>query len=198
MFRVALTIDTEQRGWPAAEGNPARLLDALAAAHAPATFFVQGRWAGACRELARRLRDDGHLIGNHSYYHVPLDLLTDAGIRDSVGRAETIIREVTGVDPRPWFRCPYGAGEHDERVLALLDELGYRNIEWDFETDDWEDDRVADDLVATVLAGCAAHGDGARVLLHSWPDATVAALPGIVAGLRAAGADLVRLDELAP
>ena len=113
-----------------------------------------------------------------------------------MSRAESIIREVTGVDPRPWFRCPYGAGQRDERVLALLSGLGYRNIEWDFETDDWEDDRDPRDLVATVLEGCAAHGDGARVLLHSWPDATVAALPGILTGLHATGAHLVRLDEL--
>ena len=194
--RVALTIDTELRGRPADDGNPGRLLDILAAESAPATFFVQGRWAGANRELACRIRDDGHLIGNHSYYHVPMDLLTDAGIHDSVDRAEEVIRAVTGSDPRPWFRCPYGAGEDDSRVLGLLTELGYTNVTWDFETDDWADGRDADELVGTIVAGCEACGDGARVLLHSWPDVTVAALPHIIARLRDAGAELVRLDEL--
>ena len=194
--RVALTIDTELRGRPADDGNPGRLLDILAAQGAPATFFVQGRWAGAHPETARRIRDDGHLIGNHSYYHVPMDLLTNAGIRDSVTRAEDVIREATGTDPRPWFRCPYGAGEDDQRVLGLLAELGYANVTWDFETHDWADGRDADGLVGTVVAGCGACGDGARVLLHSWPDVTVRALPRIITRLRDAGAELVRLDDL--
>jgi len=195
-LRVALTVDAEQRGRPADEGNPGRLLDILAAERAPAAFFVQGRWAGANRELTRRIRDDGHLIGNHSYYHAPMDFLTDDGIRDSVARAEDVIRAVTGLDPRPWFRCPYGAGEDDARVLGLLTELGYSNVTWDFETDDWADGRDADELVETIVAGCAAGGDGARVLLHSWPNVTVAALPRIIARLRETGAELVRLDEL--
>ena len=194
--RVALTIDTEFRGRPADDGNPGRLLDILAAESAPATFFVQGRWAGANRELACRIRDDGHLIGNHSYYHVAMDLLTDAGIHDSVARAEEVIRAVTGSDPRPWFRCPYGAGEDDLRVLGFLTELGYTNVTWDFETDDWADGRDADELIGTIVAGCGACGDGARVLLHSWPDVTVTALPRIIARLRDAGAELVRLDDL--
>ena len=194
--RVALTIDTEFRGRPADDGNPGRLLDILAAESAPATFFVQGRWAGANRELACRIRDDGHLIGNHSYYHVAMDLLTDAGIQDSVARAEEVIRAVTGSDPRPWFRCPYGAGEDDSRVLGLLTELGYANVTWDFETDDWADGRAADELIETIVAGCGGCGDGARVLLHSWPDVTVTALPRIIARLREAGAELVRLDDL--
>lgn len=194
--RIALTIDAELRGRPADDGNPGRLLDILAAESAPATFFVQGRWAGANREAARRIRDDGHLIGNHSYYHVPMDLLTDAGIRDSVTRAEEVIRAVTGSDPRPWFRCPYGAGEDDPRVLGLLAELGYANVTWDFETDDWADGRDADGLIETIVAGCGACGDGARVLLHSWPDVTVTALPRIIARLRDARAELVCLEDL--
>jgi len=195
-MRVALTIDTEQRSRPAAAGNPGRLLDTLAGLDVPATFFVQGRWAGARRDWACRIRDEGHLLGNHSYYHAPLDLMTDAGIRDSVRRAEELILSVTGVDPRPWFRCPYGAGERDQRVLAALTELGYRNVEWDVDERDWDDRRDPGDLAPTIVSAAVACGDGARVLLHSWPDATVEALPRIVTGLRAAGAMLVRLDEL--
>jgi peptidoglycan-N-acetylglucosamine deacetylase len=194
--RVALTIDTEQRGRPADEGNPARLLDVLAATGTRATFFVQGRWAGASRDLARRIRDDGHLIGNHSYYHAPLNMLTPEGMRSTVERADIVILEVTGVDPRPWFRCPYGEGADDTQVLETLAALGYRNVGWDVDPEDWADGRSVDDVVETIVSGCAAHGDGARVLVHSWPDVTVAALPRVIAELRATGAELVRIDEL--
>ncbi len=88
---------------------------------------MQGRWAGAHpRHRCGASADDGHSIGNHTYYHAPLDLMTDDGVRDTVERAEQVIADVGGVDPRPWFRCPYGAGERDARVLGLLGELGYR------------------------------------------------------------------------
>lgn len=194
-MRVALTIDTEQRSRPAAAGNPAAILDVLGAHGVRATFFVQGRWAGAWPELVRRMRDEGHLIGNHSYFHAPLDLLTDDGVRASVRRTETVLAEVAGVDPQPWFRCPYGAAAHDPRVVRLLASLGYRDVGWDVEPEDWAG-RDADELVAAVVRGCAAFGDGVRVLLHSWPDATARALPRIVAGLRSHGAEFVRVDEL--
>ena len=195
-FRVALTIDTELRGRPADPGNATRVVDALDAARVTATFFVQGRWAGGEPALLRRIHDAGHLIGNHSYYHAPMDLLTDAGITDSVTRAHRTILAVAGVDARPWFRCPYGVGHDDPRVLRGLAAQGYRDVTWDVDGEDWADGRDAGDLAATIVAGALDRGDGARVLLHSWPDATAAALPGILDALRESGAAMVRLDEL--
>jgi peptidoglycan-N-acetylglucosamine deacetylase len=198
-MRVALTIDTEQFSRPAHPGNAARLLDVLAAARQRATFFVQGRWASAFPELCRRIVLDGHLIGNHTYHHAPLTMMTDAGIRHTVGRAEDVIVPRAGSGLKPWFRCPYGDGENDARVLGLLAELGYRNVQWDVDPHDWRngsDGRTADDIVESVTAGAVAHGDGARVLLHSWPDLTPPALPHIIVRLREAGARLVTLDEL--
>ena len=195
-MRIALTIDTELAGHVADPGNPARQLDALAAAGAPATFFVQGRWAGAYPELARRIVAEGHRLGNHSYHHAPLAMMTNDGIRHTVQRAEETLTKITGIDPRPWFRCPYGDGENDPRVLGMLAELGYRNVGWEVAPEDWTDGRDADDLVETIVAGAVAAGGGARVLLHSWPDVTATTLPRIIARLREAGAELVRVDEL--
>jgi len=195
-MRVALTIDTESRGHPAREENPARLLDLLAAHRAPAAFFMQGRWATAYPGLARRVVEDGHLLGNHTHWHVPLPLLTDEGIVETVRRAEQLLIECAGADPRPWLRCPYGEGAADERVLSVLAGLGYRDVNWDVDGEDWRDGRDVDDLVETLVAGSLAAGDGAVVLAHSWPDVTVAALPRVIDRLRAAGVELVRLDEL--
>jgi peptidoglycan/xylan/chitin deacetylase (PgdA/CDA1 family) len=192
--RAALTIDVEQPGRPADAGNAGRLVDELARARVPATFFVQGRWAGAGRDVLGRIVADGHLVGNHTYYHAPLDLMTDDGIRASVERAGEVLADAGGVDPHPWFRCPYGAGERDARVLAILAELGYQNVEWDFDTDDWEHGRLGAELVETVVDGCREAGDGARVLLHSWPDVTAAALPKLLDVLRRERLQLVRLD----
>jgi peptidoglycan/xylan/chitin deacetylase (PgdA/CDA1 family) len=196
-MKVALTIDAEQPSRPADAANPRRQLDALAAEEVRATFFVQGRWASANPHLARRIAGDGHLLGNHTYHHVPLTLMTDEGIRHTVLRAEEVIVERTGVRLRPWFRCPYGDGEADGRVLDVLAGVGYENVGWDVDPGDWGPGRRPDDVVDAVLGACRGLEGDARVLLHSWPDATATALPAIIAGLRAAGAELVRLDELA-
>jgi peptidoglycan/xylan/chitin deacetylase (PgdA/CDA1 family) len=194
--RVALTIDTEHPDHPAGAENPTLVLNALAAADARASFFVQGRWAAAHPALARRIAEQGHLIGNHSNSHAPMDMLTDDGIRDSVRKAEDAIKAAAGVSPRPWFRCPYGQGDDDPRVLDVLAGLGYRNIGWDVDHEDWRAGRTAAELIEGVAADVAEHGDGAVVLLHVWPDATAAALPEMIARLRAAGAEPVGLDEL--
>jgi peptidoglycan/xylan/chitin deacetylase (PgdA/CDA1 family) len=173
------------------------MLDALSGAGARATFFIQGRWAAANPGHARRIAGDGHLIGNHSNSHAPMDMLTDEGIRDSVGKAERAIQAATGASPRPWFRCPYGQGEDDPRVLEVLDGIGYRNVGWDVDHKDWQPGRTAAELVEGVTESVVEYGDGAVVLLHVWPDATLAAMPTLISGLRGAGAELVGLDELA-
>jgi peptidoglycan-N-acetylglucosamine deacetylase len=195
--RIALTIDTEHPDRPAAAGNLERQLEQLAARGARATFFLQGRWTAANPLLARRIAADGHLIGNHSQSHAPMDLLTDEGIASSLSEAEQMVEEATGVSPRPWFRCPYGDGADDPRVLGQIEQAGYRHVGWDIDTTDWEPGRTPADMIVTVLDGLRRHGDGAVVLMHSWPDVTAAVLGDLVDHLRQEGADLVGVDELA-
>jgi peptidoglycan-N-acetylglucosamine deacetylase len=195
--RVALTFDTEHWSHPSAADVQERILDVLSDAGVRATFFVQGRWATAYPECARRIAAAGHLVGNHSHHHAPMDLLTDAGIERDVRQAQEAIVALAGVDPRPWFRCPFGAGHDDPRVLAALERAGYRDHHWDVEPDDWRPQRTPADLERLVVDGALARGDGAVVLLHSWPPATIAALPAILDRLRSGGAALVRLDEVA-
>jgi peptidoglycan-N-acetylglucosamine deacetylase len=194
--RIAITIDTEHPDNPCTPGNLPGMLDALEGAGARATFFVQGRWAASHPALARRIAEDGHLVGNHSKSHAPMDMLTDEGIETSLREAEEMIEAAAGVNPRPWFRCPYGDGGDDPRVLAAIDRAGYRHIGWNIDTADWEPGRTADEFIDRVLRGHAERGDGGIVLMHSWPDITAATLPLLLEQLRGAGADVVGVDEL--
>jgi peptidoglycan/xylan/chitin deacetylase (PgdA/CDA1 family) len=161
-----------------------------------ATFFVQGRWAEAYPVLARQVADDGHLVGNHSFYHARMPLLRRGAFATDVRNAQRAILQATGVDPRPWFRMPFGAGEDDPRLTRQLAQLGYRHVGWHVSGREWARRRSTASVVEAVVAGVMAHGDGAIVLLHTWPDPVANGLRRIVDRLRDAGADLVRLDEL--
>lgn len=196
-LRVALTFDAEHPDRPLCPpGNAERILDTLRRSGTVATFFVQARWATAHPALARRIAEEGHLVGHHSKFHSRMPLLSDEGLRADVTEGSQEIIEATGRDPRPWFRCPFGAGQDDPRVLGILVELGYRNIEWDVVLEDWEPWRTGADVERDAVEGVLAHGDGAVVLLHTWPGPTGEALPGIVARLSEAGARFVTIGDL--
>jgi peptidoglycan/xylan/chitin deacetylase (PgdA/CDA1 family) len=198
-FRVALTFDTEHPDRPSwRPGVTEAIVERLAADHVRVTFFLQGRWVEAHHEVARSIAAGGHLVGNHSFYHARMPLFGDDGLAADVREAERAIHEIVGVDPRPWFRCPFGAGHDDPRVLDGLERLGYRNIHWDVDTEDWEPGRRGETTADIVVDGAMAFGDGAVVLLHAWPDATLDAIGPIVSRLRDAGATFVGLDELEP
>lgn len=195
-FRVALTFDAEHPDRPSAPGVQERLLDLLARDGVRSTFFVQGRWAEAYPATARRIPDEGHLVGSHSHYHARMPLLNARGLRADLAAAEAAVLDATGVDPRPWFRCPFGAGVTDERVQRIVREAGYRHVGWHVAGIDWPVERTGRAVEDDIVTGVLAHGDGSVVLLHTWPDRTESALPGLVRRLREAGAAFVRVDEL--
>jgi len=195
-FRVALTFDAEHPDRPHQRGSQETTIEALERDGVQASFFLQGRWVEAYPALARQVVSGGHLIGNHSFYHARLPLLRPGGFDVDVRSAGRAITAATGVDPRPWFRMPFGAGTDDPRLHERLRRLGYRNIGWHVTAQEWHRRRSVDGAVDAVVTGAISHGDGAIVLLHTWPDAVANGLPQMIARLRSAGAELVRLDEL--
>ncbi len=195
--RIALTFDAEVAQWPCDPGNPGHILETLFRESVRATFFLQGRLVLSGPSFAREVAAAGHLIGNHSHSHERLTWISNERIRRSILQAQETIVGTTGRDPRPYFRCPYGAGGNSRRVLDIVEGLGYRHVSWDVDTADWIPGRKAAGVARAVVAGWTSFGDGARVLLHSWPDATAAALPSLIASLRELGAVFVGIDELA-
>jgi peptidoglycan/xylan/chitin deacetylase (PgdA/CDA1 family) len=193
---VAITFDAEHGDRPHVADRTNEIADMLATHRARATFFLQGRWVEANPELARRPHRDGHLIGSHSHYHARLPLFTDAGLRTDVDAAETVILDAVGVDPRPWFRAPFGNGADHPQLIATLADLGYRHIGWHASGEEWEPGRTAEDVARGVIDAVRAHGDGAIVLFHTWPDPVPGALATILEELAADGARFVGVDEL--
>jgi peptidoglycan-N-acetylglucosamine deacetylase len=195
--RVALTFDAEHpdRPW-CPPGNAERILDVLAEAGVRATFFVQGRWAESFPDITRRIARGGHLIGHHSKYHARMTLLSDDGLRTDIREGEEAIVAAGGGDPHPWFRCPFGNGRHDPRVQNALAELGYRDVGWNVVLEDWEPWRDGSAIASDAVSAVRAHGDGAVVLLHTWPGGTGDAIGPIVRELATGGVSFVGVDEL--
>jgi peptidoglycan/xylan/chitin deacetylase (PgdA/CDA1 family) len=195
-FRVALTFDAEHPDRRSTPGVQERLLDILDRLQARATFFIQGRWAEAYPDTAARIAKAGHLVGNHSHYHARLQHLSRKGLAWDIRTAEEAIIAITGADPKPWFRNPFGEAADDRRVLDAIDAAGYVHVGWTIEAWDWEPDRPVKELAGTIVAGALAAGDESVALLHTWPKRTEKALPDIITRLRDAGASFVGVDQL--
>jgi peptidoglycan/xylan/chitin deacetylase (PgdA/CDA1 family) len=195
-IRLALTFDAEHADRAGRPETAERLLDILAARGIRATFFIQGRWAQANAALTRRMADEGHLIGNHSHYHARMALFTERGFATDVRAAEWAIQRAAGSSPRPWFRFPFGNSANDPQRLSWLAALGYRHVGWHVTANEWRVRARAAGVARAVAAGIREHGDGAIVLMHTWPDAVPEAVERIAEAL-GASARFVGVDELA-
>ncbi len=164
--------------------STATLLDTLAAAHVHATFFVIGRNVQALPALVTREAAEGHVVGNHTWSHRDLSRLGASDQRSEVSRtAEALAAH--GVSAT-LLRPPYGAYNSTTRTL------GVPLVLWDVDPADWRD-RDAAIVAARVLANTR---PGSIVLLHDVHPSTVAAVPAIVAGLKAKGYTFVTVPQL--
>jgi peptidoglycan/xylan/chitin deacetylase (PgdA/CDA1 family) len=126
---VALTFD----GGGNADGAK-RVLALLRRERLGATFFLTGHFVKTYPALARAI-GRRYLVGNHTVNHLDLRRLSTAGVTREIARAETMIRNATGRDPRPYFRFPYGA--RDARTLGIAHRLGYASVRWTVDTWGW-------------------------------------------------------------
>jgi peptidoglycan/xylan/chitin deacetylase (PgdA/CDA1 family) len=158
---LALTFDDG----PNATWTP-RLLDILASHDVRATFFLLGRRAEAQPELVRRIRAEGHLIGNHSWSHTNLAWTLASRVRLELARTNETLRQITGARVR-FFRPPFGGRR--PAVFRIARELGLMPVLWNAMTSDWSDlsaQRIADRLARDRIDTMRAHGLAANIVLH--------------------------------
>jgi peptidoglycan/xylan/chitin deacetylase (PgdA/CDA1 family) len=191
---VALTFD--------AGGNDAGvtpILNALAAAGVPGTFFMTGRWVEVYPARAKQI-SALYPVGNHTYDHPYLTKLSDAQVQEEIVHAQLLITSVTGRDPRPLFRFPYG--NTDARTLADAHALGYGGIRWTVDTLGWEGRNNGQSAASVQQRVMANLKPGEIVLMHvgaatdgSTLDAD--ALPAMIKAIRAAGYSLALVGAYA-
>jgi peptidoglycan-N-acetylglucosamine deacetylase len=163
----------------------------LERARAPATFFMVGRQVtSATRALLRRELHDGDALGNHSFTHADL---TRTGDLDGQLRATSnAIHRQTGYTPCV-FRPPYGA--FDDSVVRAARSLGMATVLWNVDPTDWGLPGTAA-IEQRVLSQVR---PGSIIISHDGGGPrgeTLAAYPGIIAGLRRRGYRLVTIPQL--
>lgn len=163
-----------------------RLLDGLAERDVKATFFLIGKNAEAYPEIVRRIAEEGHLIGNHTYSHLKLTAGNEEEFLEEIDRTGEIIREITGLTPA-FCRPPFGVWNtrYEER-------LGIIPVLWDVDPKDWCTFHTQT-VVNRVLAGCH---DSAIILLHDEYETSVEAALLVIDELKQQGYVFVTVDEL--
>lgn len=140
-----------------------RLLDVLARHEVKATFFLIGKFVVARPHLARAIVSAGHLLGNHTYTHPNLLLLTRAQIRRQLSDCSNAIGDATGSEVR-FFRPPFGARR--PAVLQVCNELRLIPVMWDITCFDWRQ-TTADAVERRAIKGVERnHRQGHIFLLH--------------------------------
>ncbi|MGZ4797666.1 MAG: polysaccharide deacetylase family protein, partial [Acidimicrobiia bacterium] len=175
---VALTFDDG----PSPQITPG-VLDTLAANGATATFFVIGNWANAHPDLVRRAVDLGNSVQVHTMSHARLDRLSTAQIDAEIDPEISLLTNLTGRRPS-CLRPPYGAW--NGTVVNAAASRGLATVMWNVNPGDTEAGATSGSIASRALAGAR---PGAIIAMHDSgaKGATLAALPTILAGLRARG-----------
>ncbi|NUN47596.1 MAG: polysaccharide deacetylase family protein [Candidatus Brocadiae bacterium] len=191
--RVALTFDDG----PHPDATPA-ILDVLAEHEVRAAFFVIGRHAERWPHLVRRMADEGHLIGNHSFDHHHWGMLGSARYwRDQIERTQSLVETHAGIRPA-YFRPPMGL--KSPSLTRAVRDCGLEQVT--FSVRGFDGFRTTSERVLERMVPVAAPGD--ILTLHDgrdpWVDrprlAARDAVAPLIRRLRERGLEPVRLDEL--
>ena len=179
--KIALTFDDG----PSAAWTPA-LLDGLKERGVKATFFLIGENADKNPEIVKRMAEEGHLIGNHTYHHVELTKVSEKEARLELADTSAVIVRITGKEPE-YMRPPFGAWQRKlEQEIRMLPVL------WTIDPLDWTTENQ-DEIVNKVVTEAE---ENDIILLHDCYKSSVEAGLRIIDILQEEGFVFVTVDEL--
>lgn len=168
-----------------------RILDTMRRNQVRGRFFFTGAWAARYPGLLRRIRNEGHVVGNHSYSHAALSKEPDASVLSQIDRGTRPTAQ-----PR-LLRPPFAAGAFTSRLQSLAATRGYKLCRWTVDTYDWQGASIArmieriqrgDDVTPPV-------SPGGNILMHGTAPHTSYGLQRIINAVRDEG---LALDPLPP
>lgn len=151
-----------------------------------ATFFVTGEHAELHPDVIKRIHDEGHLIGNHTYSHIQLTSANKEQFQNELIQTNKILSDITG-DEIQYVRPPYGSW--DKKIET---ELNMFPVLWNVDPLDWctaNASRVANAVLKKV-------SDNDIILLHDYYDTSVDAAIMVVDELQKQGYDFVTVDKI--
>jgi len=174
-------------------GLTPRILDVLKEKKAPAAFFVTGHFVKDKPDLVKRMLEEGHIVGNHSWSHPDLSQVGAERIRSEMDRVEQGVSQLGEQKKMRYMRPPRGI--FSDRMLGVCRELGYTGVFWSIAYKDWDVNaqkgwKYAYDSVVGQLH------PGAVILLHSVSRDNADALGRIIDAARQQGYEFKSLDEL--
>lgn len=163
-----------------------RLLDGLKERNVKATFFLIGENAKENPELVKRLDEEGHLIGNHTYHHVEITKVSDEEAKKEILDTNKVITSITGKSVE-YMRPPFGLWQ---RNLEM--EIEVLPVMWTIDPLDWTTENV-DEIVNKVVTEAE---ENDIILLHDCYDSSVDAALRIIDILQKKGFEFVTVDQL--
>lgn len=188
--RVALTFDDG----PDSVYTP-QILDILKKHHVKATFFLLGSRAQTNPNVVRRIVNEGHVIGNHSFSHPLFTKISVPNFEQQIERTQHVLSGLIGYKPK-LVRPPYG--EITEPQLRWMKRNHFFVVNWDIDSLDWKElnmQQVTDNVLPYIHPG-------AIILQHSAGgnrqnlSGTVKALPRIIQKLKDDGYRIVTVPQL--
>ena len=178
--RIAITFDD-------GPGNATEeLLDGLRERGVKATFFLIGKSIENYPDTVKRMAEEGHLIGNHTYSHIQLSTVSTDEAYNEILRTNQIIEELTGQVPR-YIRPPYGS--YSEKLLTRIN---MSPILWSVDPEDWNTTNVSQ-VVRSVVKNVKC---GDIILLHDIYKSSVTAALEIIDQLQDKGYVFVTVDQV--
>lgn len=176
-------------------GNTTGILDTLKRHDVPATFFVVGNFLEDNPDLVRRMHDDGHIVGNHTYHHPDMSqILEKATFQKELADAADLYEEITGESMVHFYRPPQG--KYSTHNLKMAKEFGYTTFFWSLAYVDWYEEKQPSKEEAIDLLTRRIH-PGAVVLLHNTSSTNNAVLDELLTKWKEMGYQFESLKKLA-
>jgi peptidoglycan/xylan/chitin deacetylase (PgdA/CDA1 family) len=170
------------------------ILQALAAQCTKAVFFMVGEMAVAYPDVVREVVAQGHTVGTHTWSHANLKQRSLDGIKMQIETAFTAVEKAAGSPIAPFFRYPYL--NDTPSAVAYLHGRNVGQFAIDIDTLDWLH-RNPQSVVRRAMSGLADRGRGI-ILMHDIHRSTAAAVPLLLAQLKAKGYHVVHLQPKTP
>lgn len=107
-------------------GNTPAILDALKKHKAKAAFFIVGNYLSTSPDLVKRMLEEGHIVGNHSYHHPDMSAMNKEAFSKELGELETLYEQTIGKPMKKYYRPPQG--KYSQNNLKIAKELGYKTF----------------------------------------------------------------------